>query len=72
MQEIENLIIKNFELSDSDKQLLSSVCFNIKDTNRTSEIVKALIDFRLDFHSIIAYLAYESNYNFNENVDSDI
>ncbi len=72
MQEIENLIIKNFELSDSDKQLFSSVCFNIKDTNRTSEIVKALIDFRLDFHSIIAYLAYESNYNFNENVDSDI
>lgn len=72
MQEIENLIIKNFELNDYDKQLLSSVCFNIKDTNRTSEIVKALIDFRLDFHSIIAYLAYESNYNFNENVDSDI
>ncbi len=72
MQEIENLIIKNFELNDSDKQLLSSVCFNIKDTNRTSEIVKALIDFRLDSHSIIAYLAYESNYNFNENVDSDI
>lgn len=72
MQEIENLVIKNFELGDYDKQLLSSVCFNIKDTNRTSEIVKALIDFRLDFHSIIAYLAYESNYNFNENVDSDI
>ncbi len=72
MQEIENIIIKNFELNDYDKQLLSSVCFNIKDTNRTSEIVKALIDFRLDFHSIIAYLAYESNYNFNENVDSDI
>ena len=73
MQKIEELVIQNFELNDTEKQLLKSVLKNgLKDTERAYEIVKSLLEFRLDFHSIIAYLAYESGFVFDEYVDSDI
>lgn len=73
MQKIEELVIQNFELNDTEKQLLKSVLKNgLKDTERVYKIVKSLLEFRLDFHSIIAYLAYESGFVFDEYVDSDI
>lgn len=72
MQKIENLITNNFALNVQEKQLLSCVLSGLKDPIRAYEIIKYLIEFRLDFHSIIAYLAYESNYIFDATTDSDI
>ncbi len=73
MQEIEKLILENFKLDESEKSLLNSIlkCDFVK-PKRIYEIVKSLIDFRLDFHSIVAYLAYECDYKFEDGTDEDI
>ena len=72
MQTIEKLISDNFKLNENEKNLIQSILkCNFNKPKRTFEIVKSLIDFRLDLHSIIAYLAYECGYNFEQGIDED-
>ena len=73
MNKIQELIMANFTLSQSEKDLLEQVCS--KEGNKQDKaysILDKLIGFRLDFDSCIAYLAYEYGYSFSEDVDQDI
>ena len=73
MNKTEKLILDNFSLEEKDLLLLDKLCEqDFINDEKIFEIVSNLINFRLDFDSIVAYLAYELNYSFDENIDSDI
>ncbi len=74
MDKIKKLIIDNFSLDEKEKELLDIICQNkAQNDEKIFEIVSNLINFRLDFDSIIAYLAYELGYKFDEQTtDVDI
>ncbi len=74
MEKIKLLINNNFNLDEKDKILLDNICVNFDKLkeDKIVTIINNLIKFRLDFDSIIAYLAFELNYKFDESVDADI
>lgn len=73
MNKIKQLILNNFTLEDKDIDLLDKICEKITrdKEDKIHQIISNLINFRLDFDSIIAYLAFEVDYKL-ENVDADI
>ncbi|MBQ3494386.1 MAG: bifunctional (p)ppGpp synthetase/guanosine-3',5'-bis(diphosphate) 3'-pyrophosphohydrolase [Clostridia bacterium] len=61
MNNLINLTTAHFSLSEENKNLISDICKNIENKNRAEAVVNNLINFRLDFSSIVAYLLYEAN-----------
>lgn len=74
MEEIKLLINKNFNLEKQDSTLLDEILKNFDNVKKEKicDILKNLIKFRLDLDSILAYLAYELNYELPNDVDGDI
>ena len=74
MEEIKLLINKNFNLEKQDSILLDEILKNFDNVKKEKicDILKNLIKFRLDLDSILAYLAYELNYELPNDVDGDI
>ena len=66
MEKIFNLIKNSFNLDDGNIDLLNSILKNITLTNKDTIIIENLINNKLDFNSISAYLINEHKlYNLN-------
>lgn len=75
MNKLQNLLRQKFDLSDTDKKLVDKICvheFMTLKEDKIINIVNNLVNFRLDFNSVIAYVAYELGYKFDDIVDDDI
>ncbi|MBO5885118.1 MAG: bifunctional (p)ppGpp synthetase/guanosine-3',5'-bis(diphosphate) 3'-pyrophosphohydrolase, partial [Clostridia bacterium] len=73
MDRIKNLILQNFILNDNDTNLVDKICdAGSSKADKLFSILQNLIKFRLDFDSIIAFIAYEQGYVLDDKTDSDI
>ena len=73
MNKIKDLVLSNFTLNESEKLLLDDVCkVENAPVDKAYEILSNLINFRLDFDSVLAYLGYEFGYKFSSETSQDI
>ena len=72
MNDIIKLIQDNFPLTKEELDILSNINYENINSKKILNILNNLIKFRLDLHSIFAYLFYELNLTPSSDIDNDI
>ena len=73
MNKIKEIILKNYSFNNNELNLLNKICeISTNKIEKINCVINNLIKFRLDFDSIIAYIAYETNFDIGENCGTDI
>lgn len=71
MAEILDIIIKNYDPSNEEREKIVFLCNKIVNKRKVINVINNLIKFRLDLSSILAYLIYEADdkeNSYNEDV----
>ena len=72
MEKIKKIIFDNYELNNEEKTLFSDILLsNNNNYEKIYSVILNLIKFRLDYDTILAFIAYIQDYDISGKVNED-